>query len=97
MKVLESISVKYFNVILNDGRLRDIVFELTIDRLTNGGMYILDNAERYFVNNYKLPESIGSSYGNMDKRWSLMYNRIKDWRKLWFSDGISSTLILFRP
>jgi len=93
----DNISAEKFNVILNDGRLRDLVFLTSVDKLEDGGIYILDNAERYFPNRFDLPESIGDSSQNMSERWKVIYKRIENWRKLWFDDGVTSTLILFKP
>lgn len=97
LMVIDDIPVDKFSVILNDGRLRDLVFLASIDRLENGGIYILDNAERYFPNSFNLPESIGNSFQNMNERWKIIYKSIENWRKIWFSDGVSSTLIMFKP
>jgi len=96
LMAIDDIPVDKFSVILNDGKLRDLVFLASIDKLENGSIYILDNAKRYFPNRFNLLESIGNSFHNMDERWKIIYKSIENWRKIWFNDGVTSTLIMFK-
>ncbi len=83
--------------VLNDGKLRDLVSLHVLDKLKSGGILIIDNAERYLSNSFDLPESIGFNPDNITTNWKIFSMKTQDWRKLWFSDGISSTLIIFKP
>lgn len=94
--VLKEFSNESVDFILNDGRIREIIALQSIQKLRPGGIFILDNAERYIVNDYELPESIGRVEDNMTDDWRKFRRLTKEWRKIWTVDGVSSTLILFK-
>lgn len=82
--------------VVNDGKIRDWVAHKTIDKLKPGGVYILDNAERYMPNDLHLPESIGKGNTTTEK-WESFIRHTLTWRKIWTLNGVTSTLILFKP
>lgn len=91
---LEKASIDF---ILNDGKFRIEVAELGWDKLKPGGLMIIDNAERYLSNDFSLAEGIDNNPLSMKKEWASFYDKTKNIRKIWLTDGISSTLILFKP
>ena len=93
MKQLENESLDF---ILNDGRIRGEVAVISIDKLKYGGLFIIDNAERYLVNSFDVPESIGDDSSKMKTEWLDFYHQTINWRRIWTSDGITSTLIMFK-
>lgn len=94
IKLLENNSLDF---VLNDGKIRGEVALASFDNLKSGGLYIIDNAERYIVNNLNISESIGSELSKMTVKWLDFYRKTGDWRRIWTTDGVSSTLILFKP
>jgi predicted O-methyltransferase YrrM len=80
--------------ILNDGKLRDLVALNAIAKLKNGGLLIIDNAERYLKNTFNLPESIG--FKSMTTNWQKFDAEANHWRRIWVEDGVTSTLILIK-
>lgn len=95
LAVLDSIANDSLDFILNDGRVRDLVAAKSLPKLKEGGVFILDNAERYLPNTFSIPESIGErdSFGGL---WQEFYLQTKTWRRIWTCDGVTSTLILFK-
>lgn len=88
---LENESVDF---ILNDGKIRDLVALKTLPKLKSGGIFILDNAERYIPHSFDLPESINVS--QISTNWNEFLEHTRSWRKIWISNNITSTLILFK-
>lgn len=95
LTVLSNIPESSLDFVVNDGKIRDWVGLLTIDKLKIGGVYILDNAERYLPNTFKLPESIGNEKA-ANENWDTFITHTSTWRRIWTIDGISSTLLLIK-
>jgi len=85
------------DLVLNDGKLRDQVALLAVKKLAPGGVLVIDNAERYLANGFDVPESLGSDVGNMSKIWREFSGLVEYWRRIWLSNGVTTTLILFKP
>jgi len=91
---INSLADESMDFIINDGKLRDYVAIHSISKLKNGGIYILDDAERYLPNDLKLPSSLGNK--ELNTNWILFKQETEHWRKIWTTDGVSSTLLLFK-
>jgi len=94
---IEDFPDQSIDFILNDGKLRDIVALKSLRLLKPGGLYIIDNAERYLNNSLKLPQSIGNGNNSLNPNWHKFSVMTDAWRRIWTTDGISATLILFKP
>ena len=97
LDVLEDLSPTSVDYILNDGKIRGHVAIASIDKLKPSGLFILDNAERYLPNTLKIPSSIGNNTPKLTKEWEQFATHTASWRKIWTTDGVSSTLIFFKP
>jgi predicted O-methyltransferase YrrM len=97
LDILQKIKPESIDFILNDGKIRGHVALASLPKLKSGGIYIIDNAERYISNNLELPESIGSDLSKMAPQWIDFLEITKTWRRIWTVDGITSTLLLFKP
>lgn len=97
LSVLNSLNNNAVDFILNDGKIRDYVAIRSIDKLKPGGLFILDNAERYLPNKLKLPASIRMDTDQVSVEWNKFIDLTNSWRRIWTTDGVSSTLILFKP
>ena len=87
----------HFDFILIDGKYRDLLALESINKLKKGGLLILDNAERYLPNDFKTPSSIGRNNNKVNGNWREFYKKTTTWRRIWTSNGVSTTLILFKP
>ena len=97
ISIIESLEDNSIDFILNDGKIRDIVAIKTLRLLKKGGLYILDNAERYLINSLNIPASIGLDDNSMSPEWIYFKELTDSWRRIWTTNGVSSTLILFKP
>lgn len=95
LSILSKIPDNSIDFIINDGKIRDLVAYKSIDKLKPGGIYLLDNAERYLPNDFDLPESMGSNDVS-NNYWASFSKITTSWRRIWTTDGVSSTLLLFK-
>ncbi len=95
LKLLMDIPEQSYDVLLNDGRLRCQVACKGISKLRPGGLHILDNAERYLPNDLKIPASIRRAEPTAD--WVRLIAETRDWRQVWTSNGVTATLLMFKP
>jgi predicted O-methyltransferase YrrM len=83
--------------VLVDGFARDHCFLAAVDRIRQGGLLICDNANWYLPSDSRAPNSRTFQAGPRNERWAEGLRRTIDWRRLWAGDGVSETLILFKP
>lgn len=93
---IEKLNDNSIDLVLNDGKCRDQIALSAVKKLRKGGVLVIDNAERYLANKFDVPESQGPEAGKMSKKWCEFASRVEDWRRIWVSDGVSTTLILFK-
>ena len=82
--------------IIVDGVYRDIISLGAIDKLKKGGILILDNAERYLPNDFKIPESIRNNLKGVSENWKNFNKNVETWRKIWTTNGVTATLLLIK-
>ena len=93
---INKISGELFDFVLVDGRIRDLCSLNVVEKIKKGGIIILDNAERYLTNSLNLPESnTDFKINGPNPNWAEFEGIIKNKRKYWTSNGITSTLIIF--
>ena len=95
LSLLDEFPNESFDVLINDGRLRHLVAEKATSKLKPGGLLVLDNAERYLPNELDIPESRRDT--PPDKHWVPFEVQTAKWRRIWTTNGITSTLIMFKP
>ena len=83
--------------IIIDGKYREPLAIKAIEILKNGGLLIFDNAERHLPNNYNIPESIGKSNNGISKLMEQFSKETKTWRRIWTTNGVTATLLMFKP
>ena len=83
--------------IIIDGKYREPLAIKAIEILKNGGLLIFDNAERHLPNNYNIPESIGKSNNGISKLMEQFGKETKTWRRIWTTNGVTATLLMFKP
>lgn len=95
LDVFDSVEDNSVDFILDDGKIRDLVALKSLPKLKYGGLFILDNAERYIPNELKIPESIGNDK-SLNENWNNFMVQTNSWRRIWTNNGISSTLIFIK-
>ena len=82
---------------LIDGRHRDHASLAVIDLLKPGGILILDNVNRYLPHKTFSPYSVGPAQQPPTETWCDFYARIKRWRLIHTSNGVTDTALFFKP
>jgi predicted O-methyltransferase YrrM len=82
--------------IVIDGKYRDLIAIEAIEKLKKGGILIFDNAERYFPNKYNVPESIGNNSDKVPVQIKQLVKTTENWRKIWTTNGVTTTLLMFK-
>jgi predicted O-methyltransferase YrrM len=95
LRTFSELTEDCYDVLLNDGRFRCQVACEGIARLRSGGLHVLDNAERYIPNHLEIPES--RRFAEPTSDWARFIETTKDWRRVWTSNGVTATLLMFKP
>jgi predicted O-methyltransferase YrrM len=82
---------------LVDGLLRDECALQIIDKLAPQGLLIVDNVERYLPSDSRSPEAIGANSQPVTENWRVFAGLVKDWRRIWTSNGVMDTCIWVKP
>jgi hypothetical protein len=99
VKVLEEVKNESLDFCLVDGMARDYCALASIDKLKSGGILIIDNVNWYWPREQKSysPNSRGMSDGFASPVWQECANRLKYWRYVWTSNGVTDTAFWVKP
>lgn len=104
--LLENEEMSYINVankftensldfILVDGQFhRSSCAVKAIEKLKIGGCIVLDNANRFLPCNSHSPNSRTYEAGPAFAEWQRFLDRVKNWRTIWTSNGVTDTAFL---
>ncbi|MEO0137827.1 MAG: hypothetical protein ABIL86_09895 [candidate division WOR-3 bacterium] len=83
----------YFDFILIDRNIRSLCMERAIEKIKQGGLLILDNANRYIPNRFLNGFSTVHEPRDYPRstKWAQIIEQLKDWRWINTSDGIWDT------
>jgi predicted O-methyltransferase YrrM len=84
------------DVILVDGILRDTAATWALEHVGQGGIIIIDNANRYLPHATRSPASLGSEGRPRTERWHAVAATLATWRQAWFSNCVTDTAVFFR-
>jgi predicted O-methyltransferase YrrM len=83
--------------ILVDGIYRDACANASLSKLRDGGLLILDDAHRYLPSESTSPYARTAEQGPASPGWTRFLEAVRDWRFLWTSNGVSDTVIFYKP
>tara|TARA_B110000003_G_scaffold275872_1_gene319864 strand:- start:5406 stop:6017 length:612 start_codon:yes stop_codon:yes gene_type:complete len=78
---------------LVDSIWRDYCALNVIPKIKVGGILILDNANWYIPSHSKSPNSIRINQKYWSKEFNIFHNKVKNWRNIWTTNGVSDTSI----
>lgn len=79
---------------LVDGLYRDIISIKIINKISPGGIILIDDIERYLPSIDTYSPSKNCFHND---NWKLFEDLTANWHKLYFSDGITDQVILTKP
>ncbi len=94
---LKSMKQDFFDIILVDGKHRDITTRKSMKVLKSGGLLIIDNVNRYMLSASRSPNSLKKTGKHLNGEWKRIEKDLKKWRCIWTSNGVTDTAIFFKP
>jgi predicted O-methyltransferase YrrM len=95
LKILEKIENESMDFVLIDGLFRDRACLNSIPKLKKGGILIIDNINWFIPNKSYSPNSLKNRYES--EIWSNIFEKVvKGWRRIYTTNGVTDTLILFK-
>ncbi len=92
VRVIDEFSDDSLDIVVIDGRLRDLCTLAAIRKVRHGGILVIDNVNRYLPNSSHAPESLKGKKGG---GWAEIWERLNSWRCFWSSSGVTDTAIFF--
>jgi predicted O-methyltransferase YrrM len=93
--LINSLDDYSIDIVLIDGAYRDLCANLMINKMKLGGVMIIDNANRYLYNpNTFSPNSL-KDHSEMSDDWNIFYKKTLSNRRIWTTNAITDTLIIF--
>ena len=99
VNIVKSCSDESLDFALVDGVERDRCALSCVDKIKSGGIIIVDNVQWY------LPNKINSTAlncrtvedGFATEAWEKFWEKVKSWRYVWTTDGVSDTAFWIKP
>jgi hypothetical protein len=96
VRVIDSIADNSLGFALVDGFARGTCASVVLPKLKPGGILIVDNAHLYLdVPTHSPMSQMGK--GPRDEVWRRFSERVKDWRMIWTTSGVSDTAFWIKP
>ena len=83
------------DIVLVDGRLRDLCANACLPKIKPGGLLVLDNADVYLPSSVTTPNS--HAEGVETPAWQEFLDATVSWRRHWTCNGVSATAFYFKP
>lgn len=96
LDIFKEIEDNFLDFILIDGLKRDEAAKLSVSKLKNGGILIIDNIN-WFIPSISYSPSSKRGNNFESEIWKNFWLEIKKWRKIWTTNGVTDTLITFKP
>ena len=95
LDIFKNIPNNSIDFVLVDGLFRDICALKSLPIIKNGGLLIIDNINWVIPSASHSPNSRKKDFESLI--WGKVWNEIKYWRKIWTTNGVTDTLIAFKP
>jgi predicted O-methyltransferase YrrM len=86
-----------FDLIVVDGMHRDHCALAAIEHLKPGGLLLVDNINWYLPSGSGSPTSRRQEDGPASPLWADFRDRVRAWRQIWTSNGVTDTAIWVKP
>ena len=96
IKLIKSFKDESLDFCLVDSIWRDYCALNVIPKIKKGGLLIVDNVNWYIPSNSKSPNSINKNQKYWSKEFETFHKKIKNWRNIWTTSGVSDTSIWIR-
>lgn len=83
------------DIVLIDGAYRDLCANAILNKIKDGGIIIIDNANWFLFNPQTYSPNSLKNHDEMITEWKKFYEKTKSNRRIWTSSGITDTLLIF--
>lgn len=97
VRTLDKFGPSSLDFIFIDGIYRAACAIGAIDKLAAGGLLLLDNVNIYLPSDSISPNSRSMLQGAINRPWKDFQERIKNWRYIWTTSGVTDTAFYFKP
>ena len=99
VNILRSIQSQSINFCLIDGVSRDYCAVECVDKISPGGIIIIDNANWFLPKKEKTksPNSRSLKDGYKSNIWNEFGRKVENWRVIWTSNSVTDTAIFISP
>ena len=96
-KIIDEFKDGNFDFILIDGAIRDLCSLKAIYKLNSSGLLVIDNVNWFLPSNSISPNSVSIDRTPISHNWSKIYEKTKNWKMIWTSNGVTDTVIYIKP
>jgi predicted O-methyltransferase YrrM len=96
VQTLDDIPDTSIDMCLVDGVYRGFCALGAISKIKSGGFIVVDNAGWFLPSNSRTPRARPIEAGYSDRAWAEFAKQTSGWRRIWTTDGVIDTLLLFR-
>jgi predicted O-methyltransferase YrrM len=93
--VIENFQDESIDFVLVDGEQRDVCVFKSMPKIKKGGFLIIDNINWFAPCKSFSPASRRRGFAS--NIWEDFFNMTKNWRRILTSNGVTDTLIMFKP
>jgi predicted O-methyltransferase YrrM len=97
VRFLDSVPDASVDFCLVDGVYRGYCALGSLAKMKAGGLIVVDNAEFFLPSPSKSPGVRSPDAGPLDDAWRRFAKETEDWRRVWTTNGVWDTLLLFKP
>lgn len=83
--------------VLVDGIYRGSCVLAVLQKIKQGGMLIIDNANLYLPSNSRAPNSLKMGSSPSNEYWGVFLQKTANWQVNWSGNGVSDTAIFLKP
>ena len=94
--LLDRFPKESLDFVLIDGIYRNHCAMQSIAKVKPGGIIIIDNVNWFLPSSSYAPSSRSQNETPIDATWQAFVDRTRDWRRIWSSNGVTDTVILFK-
>jgi hypothetical protein len=97
VRVLDNVPNASVTFCLIDGMYRGHCALAMRAKMQAGGLIVIDNAEWFLPRPSKSPGVRSTDAGPADDAWRRFAVETEEWRRIWTTNGVWDTLLLFKP
>ena len=96
VRVMEDFEKESLDFVLVDGIYRGACAVAVLSKVRPGGILIIDNANWFLPCKSRSPCSRSFEQGPASQIWDDFFHSVREWRRVWTTNGVCDTAIYFK-